>query len=575
MGEEEDHTGQEEDIPNLEEDFSGQEEDEMEGFAFEQFDEENFAADNFSASFDNSSDEEYMEENDNVEKDDEEWEGRKSLTTGPWKSKNKAIIWSPTPPENPRYVPAPILKPGITAFAESRISTPETAFGLMMTDEIIQLILKYTNLQGSRGKGVWKEITEVELRAYFGLIILSGIFKAPHEPTASLWDKETGRTIFPATMSRQIFEKINRNLRFDDPLTKSARMERDKLGPISRLWSLWSYRFPLLFKPERDLCLGAQLVPYRGNCPFRQYMPNKPGKYGLKIWTLCDVKTLYALKTHVDTGKSSDVREDNGGMRLTLELTDGMKGYNITTDKHIASVGLADALWKRKMTLVGTIKKNGAELPPEILSIKERETMSSMFAFHRNKALISYVPKRSKNVVILSTKHREPEKEKKGKKRPQALLDYYSCKGAVDNHEKYASTYSGRRTSHSWAQALFYYIIDVSAHNAMILYLQMHPTWNQDASIRKRYFLEELGKSLVAPAIATRPVLPRDPTVASMVQSIQEQAEIVVELGKKRRQCRQCIDKRIKRRCLNKCSKCHEPICKDHIIYMCLSCSEK
>lgn len=58
----------------------------------------------------------------------------------------------------------------------------------MMTDEIIQLMLKYTNLQGLCRKGMWREVHEAELRAYIGLFILTGIFKAPHESTASLWD---------------------------------------------------------------------------------------------------------------------------------------------------------------------------------------------------------------------------------------------------------------------------------------------------------------------------------------------------------------------------------------------------
>lgn len=142
----------------------------------------------------------------------------------------------------------------------------------------------------------------------------------------------------------------------------------------------------------------------------------------------------------------------------------------------------------------------------------------------------------------------------------------------MDNLNKFVSTYNCRRVTHNWAQALFYNIIDVSAHNTLVLFFQIHPTWNQETSCRKRYFLEELFKRLVAPVITARQVLRRAPTVASMVQSIQEQAEIVVEPGRKRRQCRRCTKRR---RVQKQCRRCRDPLCKDHMIYVCLSCYRK
>lgn len=45
-----------------------------------------------------------------------------------------------------------------------------------------------------------------------------------------------------------------------------------------------------------------------GNCPFRQYMSNKPGKYGIeKMWV---------------------ASRKNQGMHVVLKMSEGLQGYN-------------------------------------------------------------------------------------------------------------------------------------------------------------------------------------------------------------------------------------------------------
>ncbi len=41
-------------------------------------------------------------------------------------------------------------------------------------------------------------------------------------------------------------------------------------------------QLPFLYDPGPHITVGECLVPFRGR--FRQYMPSKPAKYGIKIW---------------------------------------------------------------------------------------------------------------------------------------------------------------------------------------------------------------------------------------------------------------------------------------------------
>ena len=60
-------------------------------------------------------------------------------------------------------------------------------------------------------------------------------------------------------------------------------------------------------------------------------MPSKPAKYGIKIWVACDAQSSYAWKMQVYAGKlTSGGPEKNQGMRVVLDVTDGLRGQNVT-----------------------------------------------------------------------------------------------------------------------------------------------------------------------------------------------------------------------------------------------------
>lgn len=84
------------------------------------------------------------------------------------------------------------------------------------------------------------------------------------------------------------------------------------------------------------------------------------------------------------------------------------------------------------MTLVGTIRKNKPELPPQLLQTRQREVFSSIFAFTMTHTVVSYVPRRGRNVLLLSTKHRTPGVSGDPKRKPQIIKDYNKSKGGVD-----------------------------------------------------------------------------------------------------------------------------------------------
>ena len=89
------------------------------------------------------------------------------------------------------------------------------------------------------------------------------------------------------------------------------------------------------YTPRPHMTVDEQLVCFRGRCPCRQYIPSKPGKYGIKVWAICEANTSYALKMQVYSGKDSTIgREVNQGARVVKDLVKEIEnsGRNVTCD---------------------------------------------------------------------------------------------------------------------------------------------------------------------------------------------------------------------------------------------------
>ncbi|XP_070687599.1 piggyBac transposable element-derived protein 4 isoform X1 [Pempheris klunzingeri] len=469
------------------------------------------------------------------------------------------------------------LIPGPTRYAVSRVSELSDSFDLFITPEITKLVTEYTNLHGRKVAPEWKDIDATTVRAYFGLLLLAGVYRSRGEPTSSLWDDQTGRPIFRATMSLKTFVVISTMLRFDDGKSRVRQRGKDKLAAIRVIWDMWIARLPRMFNPAVDVCVDEQLVPYRGRCEFRQYM--RTTRFGLKMWVSCDVQTSYVWRASVDTGQEAGApAEQNQGRRVVLDMTEGLGGVTVTCGSFFSSFGLAEELLRRKITIVGAMHKKRPELPPRLQVAQGREVFSSIFAFTQTHTLVSYAPKRNKNIILLSTKHREPEIDSGEKKEPKIILDYNRCKGAVDTVDEMISTYSCRRMTKRWPMAIFFYMLDISALNAYTVWTAIFPERNQGQPHRRRLFLEELGKKLVTPQMARRQHLPRTPWATSLASEAQAGSSNPTTDSANptnttttcvRKQCALCPKRR---RVYCTCTKCGKHICKKHYDTFCISC---
>ncbi|XP_065683301.1 piggyBac transposable element-derived protein 4-like isoform X1 [Hydra vulgaris] len=419
-------------------------------------------------------------------------------------SKNGEEIWSTLPSENAAQPRAHniIRQPtGPTRFAAQVCGqSVDTAFKLFITPEMIRIIVNCTNAEAHRIRlEGWVDTTVNELYEFIGVLLLAGVFHCKNQSIKELWSKLDGISIFSTSMQRDRFVNLRRCIRFDERETRNQRRFEDKFAPLRNIMEMFTTKCKSNYNPSAYLTVDEQLVTFRGRCPFKMFIPTKPGKYGMKIWILCDAETSYCINLQPYIGRVNGVRDVGQGTRVVLELTDHLNGSgrHITADNFFTNIHLARALLGRKMTYTGTIKKNKGEIPKKLLPALHRPVYSSIFGFQNDSTIVSYVPKKNKAVILLSTFHHSNDIVMDHNEKPCIILDYNKYKGGVDTLDQVVRCYSSRRKSNRWPFTMFCNILDIAAYNALILFLSIHPNYKNGASHRRREFLKELSKSLI------------------------------------------------------------------------------
>ena len=115
------------------------------------------------------------------------------------------------------------------------------------------------------------------------------------------------------------------------------------------------------------------------------------------------------LQRHTIIGKEGDAPAVNLGAQVVKNLVGPIKGTscNVTCHRYFTSVDLFGELYNSNLTAVGTAMPNRRHLPYSLLPKKVRghEVGSSLFDFKDNLTMVSWHPKRSKFVLLLSFLH--------------------------------------------------------------------------------------------------------------------------------------------------------------------------
>lgn len=134
---------------------------------------------------------------------------------------------------------------------------------------------------------------------------MAGVLRSNHLHLNDLWnDDPLVPEYFRAVMPQKRFYLLLRALRFDDISTRTDRKMYDKLAAIRIIFDGFVQRCQdvRVYTVGENCTIDEMLAGFRGRCSFRQYIPNKPNKYGIKIQALVDSRTFFTSIMEVYVG---------------------------------------------------------------------------------------------------------------------------------------------------------------------------------------------------------------------------------------------------------------------------------
>lgn len=509
--------------------------------------------------------------------------------------------WSSSEPNQNVRIPAHNIVrgglPGLRGRARALGNKPDKleVFELLFDHSMINTIVTNTNIKLASVKerlgpttnsSTYRETDEIEMKALLGLLLFSSILKGNDEDMNSIFSADaTSRPIYTATFTKKRYLTLLACLRFDEMATRDTRRVRDKAAPISGLF------LKLVANSQDQYCVSSyltvdeMLVPFRGRCPFKVFMPKKPKKYGVKIMCLTDAKTSYLYNAYIYTGKKSDGVGLSPEERKLLIPTQSVlrlcqpvigTNKNITGDNWFSSVEVTDQLKQRGLTYVGTLKRNKREIPPEFQPGPTRPVGSALFGFNGEKTLVSFVPKPNKAVILISTMHHSKTMDEE-KKKPEIICCYNQTKCGVDILDMKCAVYSSSRRTRRWPLAVFYRMLNIASTNSYILYM----SYTGSPMITRFQFVKDLAMDLVTQHLRRRLEIPNlRRTVKTSIKTILYPADealarepgIPCDKMEKRKTCSKCPSAR-ERKTQYRCIRCLQAICLECSRKVCTGCA--
>ncbi|XP_026476242.1 piggyBac transposable element-derived protein 4 [Ctenocephalides felis] len=467
-------------------------------------------------------------------------------------------------------------------------ATPIECWSLFFTDEMLNIILTYTNQYIEEVKVKYererdtKPIDSIELKAFIGLLFLAGVYKANRLCLEELWGiNGDGVEKFHLVMSIKRFKFIMRCLRFDDRLTRYERKQEDRLAAVREIFTQFVHNCKKNYSLGEYVTVDEKLEAFRGRCPFRQYIPSKPAKYGIKIFALVDAKLCYTYNLEIYAGQ-----QPNGPFQNSNKPSDVIRrliqpilgsGRNLTADNWFTEFDLVEELRQNKISYVGTVRKNKKQLPPEFITSIGRKEYSSIFGFMPCTTLVSYVPKKGKTVILVSTLHEDKSVniETGYKTKPNIITFYNETKGGVDTVDKMCESFNVARNVRRWPMVIFFAMLNMSGINAQIIY---HGNGKKD--LRRRYFLRQLSHELVLGQLTRRSEITSgipftlQAGLKRFRPNSQENVSQKQDEPQKKRRCEPCtLEANIRRLSRFCCAKCRKALCLQHAIFQCSACS--
>lgn len=380
--------------------------------------------------------------------------------------------------------------------------TQTQLFELFFTDNIKNLVI-----EASREHGL--DLSIDKLNMFVGILLFS-IFNI-RKSSKDYWSKSPllHSDAVSNAMTEKEFSRIRSQLKF----AKSA--EKNLNDPIWRI-RIFAEEFRKQLQQfgffSSNMSVDESMIEFYGRLSIKQFMPLKPIRFGIKMWSLCTVSgflldfDIYCGKKFED--KHQKLKNCTLGTRVVLKAlrdfllktpSDKLKDYHVAFDNFFTSPDLMIHLNELGLKATGTVRrdrvyemkeklnKKGKLVPfREIVPIElDKKCDRGTFTVkHDEKSKVNFVSVMDSKVVsVLSTasgvepitpvsRYSKTTRAKENINFPASFSVYNKTMGGVDLQDQHCNDAKINVKSKKWTWSVFCRIISASISNAFILWKQ-------------------------------------------------------------------------------------------------------
>ena len=328
---------------------------------------------------------------------------------------NLSPLFSAPPlfPFCPKRMPGPQLD-------SQKSYSPKEIFDLFFTNNAITTLCINTNKYAARkiaegAKMRWKEVKPSEMCNYLSIVLYLGLVKVT--AARDLWKKENFfKFPYPrSVMKGYRYEAITANLHMSDPAADVVNDQLRGQPGYDGLFRLKPLHDDILtacrthYHPHKNLSVDERMVATKARNGMKQYMKDKPTKWGYKLFVLADSQSGYTCDFTIYEGKAPSP----SGNGLTFDAVVNLlkmpylgTGFHVYVDNFYTSTKLFSHLHQVRFGACGTIRENRVGFPRTTDNALGKKAARGDMRWIREGSLLYVKWKDTRDVTMCSTIHK-------------------------------------------------------------------------------------------------------------------------------------------------------------------------